>query len=143
LRLTTTAVNCADYAHGWYKAIRPGCLGIVLAPEYDEASVEARMVRSITGRGGRVLLVTSSEGPRDEAVAVVRHPAVREWLAPLAQIVPCQTLMGWMMGAGPGGWGCNPPATVETLRQDVRPASVSSSPGWGRRGEGPWASASN
>lgn len=102
LRLTTTAVNCADYAHGWYKAIRPGCLGIVLAPEYDEASVEARMVRSITGRGGRVLLVTSSEGPRDEAVAVVRHPAVREWLAPLAQIVPCQTLMGWMMGAGPG-----------------------------------------
>lgn len=51
-RIFASAIDCADYAHGWAKAIGPGYLGVVLAPEYRAGTIEERAVRQILDRGG-------------------------------------------------------------------------------------------
>jgi fructoselysine-6-P-deglycase FrlB-like protein len=93
-RIVASAIDCADYAHGWAKTIRPGYLGIVLAPDYHTQTIEERAVRQILNRGGDVLLITSSSVPSDRQMTVLQHPAVPEPVAPLAQAVILDAMIG-------------------------------------------------
>lgn len=96
--VTTGAINCADYAHGWDRCVAPGYVGVILAPDYRPGTVEERMVASILERGGKVILITSTTVEPAERLLVVSHPSVPDRLAPMAQIIPCNMLMGWLMG---------------------------------------------
>jgi fructoselysine-6-P-deglycase FrlB-like protein len=95
-RIFASAIDCADYAHGWAKAIGPGYLGIVLAPEYRPRTVEERAVCQILDHGGEVVLITGSSVPSDGRMAVLQHPAVPESAAPLAQAVVLDAMIGAM-----------------------------------------------
>lgn len=95
-KVIAVALDCADYTHGWAKAIRPGHVGIALAPEYREQSIEGRAVKQILDRSGRVILITSSAVPPREGLTVLRHPTVPERFAPLAQAVICDAMIGAM-----------------------------------------------
>jgi fructoselysine-6-P-deglycase FrlB-like protein len=95
-RIFASAIDCADYAHGWAKTIGPGYLGVVLAPEYRPRTIEERAVRQILDRGGEVVLITGSFVPSDGRLAVLRHPAVPGSVAPLAQAVILDTMIGAM-----------------------------------------------
>jgi fructoselysine-6-P-deglycase FrlB-like protein len=95
-RIAATAVDCADYAHGWAKIAGPNYTGIVLAPAYHEPSMEARAVGQILDRGGRAVLITESPVPPREGLTVLNHPILPERLAPLAQAVICDALIGAM-----------------------------------------------
>jgi glutamine---fructose-6-phosphate transaminase (isomerizing) len=99
-RLIASAIDCADYAHGWSKIVRPGYAGIVLAPKYQNHSAEALAIGQILERGGSAILVTSSPVPAREQMTVLRHPALPEHLAPLARAVVCDALIGAMADLG-------------------------------------------
>lgn len=96
----TTAINCADYSHGWYASVKEGYLGVIFAPYFKEDSVEVKMVDKIISKGGKVLLVTSANVKSNENMMVINHPTVMENIAPLLQIIPCNTLLGWTLGEG-------------------------------------------
>lgn len=93
-RVMAAAIDCADYAHGWVKAIHPGYVAIVLAPDYE--AIAARAVDQVLGRGGRVILLTGSAVAQRDGLIVHRHPPVAERLAPLPQAVICDAMIGAM-----------------------------------------------
>ena len=95
-RIFASAIDCADYAHGWAKAIGPGYLGVVLAPEYRPRTIEERAVGQILDRGGEVVLITGSSVPADGRTAILQHPAVPESVAPVAQAVLLDAMIGAM-----------------------------------------------
>ena len=95
-RIVASAIDCADYAHGWAKTIGPGHLGIVLAPDYQPRTIEERAVNQVLDRGGEVILVTGSSVPSTERMTVLQHPRVPEPVAPLAQAVILDALIGAM-----------------------------------------------
>jgi glucosamine--fructose-6-phosphate aminotransferase (isomerizing) len=97
-RLVAAAIDCADFAHGWGKVAQQGYVGIVLAPEYHEASIAARAVKQMLDRGGRAIIITSDTVVPREGLTVLCHPAVPERLAPLVQVVICDALIGAMPG---------------------------------------------
>lgn len=97
-KVTTSAINCADYAHGWDKSVKPGYVGIMLAPYYKESSVEKRMVETIINMGGKVVLVTGADVEANKQMLAIKHPVLEERILPMLQIIPCDTLMGWMLG---------------------------------------------
>ncbi len=106
--VTTAAINTADYAHGWDRSVKEGYIGVLSAPGYDPKAldpaapnlltVEARMIDTIIEHGGKVVLITDSAIKSTEKMFVIQHPQVPERMASLAQTVPCNCLMGWMMG---------------------------------------------
>jgi glucosamine--fructose-6-phosphate aminotransferase (isomerizing) len=106
--ITTAALNTADYAHGWDRSVKEGYVGVISAPGYDPKAldpalpnlltVEARMIDSIHERGGKVVLITDSNIASTDKLFVIKHPQVPERMASLAQTVPCNCMMGWMMG---------------------------------------------
>lgn len=98
--VTTSAINCADYAHGWDRSVKPGYTGIMLDPYFKEDSVEVRMVNTIIEMGGKVLLITGADVESNDDMLVVKHPVLFERIVPMLQIIPCDTLMGWMLGEG-------------------------------------------
>jgi glucosamine 6-phosphate synthetase-like amidotransferase/phosphosugar isomerase protein len=95
-QIMATAIDCADYAHGWAKAIRSGYVGIVLAPEYREQSIEARAVKQILDRGGKVILVSGTHTSPREGLTLAYHPPLPERLAPLVQVAICDAMIGAM-----------------------------------------------
>lgn len=96
--VTTSAINCADYAHGWDRSVKTGYTGIMLDPYYKEDSVEKRMVNTIIEKGGKVILITSEDIESSTSLMVIKLPKVEERLVPMLQMIPCDTLMGWMLG---------------------------------------------
>lgn len=95
----TSAIACADYAHGWERSMKAGGIGVILAPGFTPESGEARVMKMILDWGGKVILLTDSpEVSGDENVFVMRHLLLPASVAPMAQIVLLNCLMGWMMG---------------------------------------------
>jgi glucosamine--fructose-6-phosphate aminotransferase (isomerizing) len=90
------AIDCADFAHGWAKITRAGYLGIVLAPEYRTQTIEERAVNQILSRGGDVVLITSNSVPINGKVTVLQHPVLPDSVAPLAQAVILDAMIGAM-----------------------------------------------
>ncbi len=97
-KVYTAAKECADYAHGWYGCVKQGYLSLIFAPDYVEGSTAKRMADQALERGGKVILFTGSQVEAKEGLAVVSLPEVRKSLLPLAEIIPCGTLMGMMTG---------------------------------------------
>jgi fructoselysine-6-P-deglycase FrlB-like protein len=98
-RVMAAAIDCADHAHGWAKAIHPGYVAIVLAPEYE--AIAARAMDQVLDRGGCVILVTSSAVAQRDGLIVQHHPPVAERLAPLLQAVICDAMIGTMSNRMP------------------------------------------
>jgi glucosamine--fructose-6-phosphate aminotransferase (isomerizing) len=98
-RIFASAIDCADYAHGWAKTIGPGYLGVVLAPEYRAGTIEERAVRQILDRGGEVVVITGSAVPSAGHMAVLQHPVMPGSVAPLAQAVILDAMIGAMANA--------------------------------------------
>jgi fructoselysine-6-P-deglycase FrlB-like protein len=95
-KVFASAIDCADYAHGWAKTIGPGYLGVVLAPEYRPRTIEERAVRQILDRDGEVVVITGSSVPSDGRMAILQHPAVPDSVVPLAQAVILDAMIGAM-----------------------------------------------
>jgi glucosamine--fructose-6-phosphate aminotransferase (isomerizing) len=98
-KVYTAAKECADYAHGWYGCVRPGYLGFIFAPSYQEGSTAKRMADQALDRGGKIILFTGSQVEAKEGMAVVSLPKLRKSLIPLMEVIPCGTLMGMMVGS--------------------------------------------
>ena len=99
--VTAAAIDAADYAHGWAKTAGPGYAGIMLAPDYQPKSVEARAVAQILDRGASAILITAGTAPAQDGLTVLRHPPVPEPLAPLPQAVACDAMIGAMPDRAP------------------------------------------
>lgn len=97
-KIISTTSNTADYAHGWNKSVKPGYVGVIHSPFFSSDSVDARMAESLISKGGKVILLTSSQCEESDSLFVVRHPEVPERLATLPQIIITSSLMGWLMG---------------------------------------------
>jgi glutamine---fructose-6-phosphate transaminase (isomerizing) len=97
-KIFSTACTTADYAHGWDKAAQPGLVAVIHTPNYTLGTVDEKMIKSLTSKGARVILITAQSVPQMDVVNVVCHPSVPEPLAVIPQIIITSTLMGWLMG---------------------------------------------
>jgi len=96
----TGTTESSDYAHGWYWAQKPGYLGLNFAPNYTEDSADKKMVDRTLENKGKIILFTQSKVDKKPGLEIVSLPNVRKSLVPLMEIIPCDTLMGLILGEG-------------------------------------------
>ncbi|MTI94682.1 MAG: SIS domain-containing protein [Firmicutes bacterium] len=97
--VTATAVEISDFSHGWDLSVSPGYTAFIFDSDGKKDSIEEKMRNHIIDKGGKVVLITSASVQSTESLMVIKHPKVQEDWAPMLQIIPCNTIMGWLMGA--------------------------------------------
>jgi|SRR5690625_2255086 len=96
--VTASGISCADYSHGWDLSMKPGHTAFIFDPLGEDNSVEKEMINNIINKGGKVVLITPKEVKPNDSLYVINHPVVSEEIAPMYQITPCNTIMGWLIG---------------------------------------------
>jgi len=99
--VTASSISCADFPHGWDLSVTQGYTAVVFDPEGKQSSVEEEVCENIIKKGGKVILITSAQKEGNDSLLVIQHPNLPEHLAPMAQIIPCSVIMGWLMEQGP------------------------------------------
>jgi glucosamine--fructose-6-phosphate aminotransferase (isomerizing) len=97
-RYATFATTCAEYSHGWNLLAGKGSTAVIFDPFGRKDSYEERMKEFVLQNKGRVIVITSEgEDAIGESVLTITHPKVPARMASLAQIIPCTTIMGWLL----------------------------------------------
>lgn len=99
-KVFTGANQSSDYAHGWYWSAKSGYIAIVFSPSYVDGLIDKRMVERTLEKDGRVILFSQDVVEERDGLKTILLPNVRRTLLPLIEIIPCDTLMGLMLGPG-------------------------------------------
>ncbi|GMG97771.1 SIS domain-containing protein [Tepidimicrobium xylanilyticum] len=100
LKAYTCASEFADYAHGLYLSAQKNYMGIMFLPVLKRTQTEDRMINHILRSNGKIILFTTGVFDEKNNLQTVILPKVRPSLVPLMEIIPCDTLMGMLLGEG-------------------------------------------
>ncbi|WP_025640601.1 SIS domain-containing protein [Schnuerera ultunensis] len=100
LKAYTCSSEFADYAHGLFLSAQKNYLGLMFFPVLKGTNTEDRMINHILGDDGKIILFTTDKVDEDTNLLPVILPKVRPSLVPIMEIIPCDTLMGMLLGEG-------------------------------------------